>query len=73
MIVLPLDELMDALADERDREARQIALRATGASRDRRLRRRLGGALIRLGLWLDDAPLGASLEAEAKSLPGSLR
>lgn len=57
-MVLPLEELMHAMVDERDREARQIALRATNTSSEGSVRRlpgtgssllgRLGGVAMRL-------------------------
>lgn len=61
------DELVRAIMEERDREARQIALYATAVSPGVGLRRRLGRALVRLVLWLDDASLASPSETEAES------
>lgn len=61
-----LEELAHTLMEERDREARQIAFCATATSRDGGMRRRLGYACIRLGLWLHGAPSGSPPGAEAK-------
>ena len=47
--MLPLDELMHAMVDERDREARQIALRATNTSSEGSVRRLLGTGSSLLG------------------------
>ncbi len=60
------DELVHALMEERDREARQIAFSATAVSHDDGMRRRLGRAIVRLGLWLDSAPSASPSEAETK-------
>lgn len=54
------DELVHALMEERDREARQIAMTCMPQSKPRHaLRRRLGGTFIRLGVWLGGAPIAA--------------
>ncbi len=60
------DELVHATAEERDREARQIALSATAVSHNGGMRHRLGRAVVRLGLWLDSAPSTSPSEAKAK-------
>ena len=62
------DELVRAMMEERDREARQIAFSATAVSHDGGIRRRLGHAVVRLGLWLNGAPSGSRSEAAALHL-----